>query len=155
QLTPVVPIQGVTSSTRRQNAAQGATTLRKRAGERPGSRRRNNIVAAAVRALEDSGANFEDFIKMLRRQNVIRSSVSRDGPVAHRNYTVRVPGGQIDIVCVAEDCHLPLDIEAFENIVKVDLMFQIEMGGGLVQQQKFRILCKGACKHCSLAFAPT
>src|ERR1041385_2521744 len=67
QRTSVVPTHGVTSSTRRQNVAQGATTQRKRAGERPGSRRRNNVVAAAVGALEDSGVDFEDFIKMLRR----------------------------------------------------------------------------------------
>src|SRR5438270_12448946 len=69
-LTSVVPIHGVTARTRRQNAAQGRTTPRKRANDRPGSRRGNDVVAAVIGALEDSGGNFEDVINVFRRRTL-------------------------------------------------------------------------------------
>src|SRR5215831_4531113 len=78
QLTSVVPIQGVITSTRTQNAAQGATTRRKRAGDRPGSRCGDNIVAAVIGTLEDSGGNFEDVIEMFGRKDVVWRSIRHD-----------------------------------------------------------------------------
>src|SRR5262249_13795980 len=67
QPTPVVSIQTVTTSTTTQKRAQSATTRRKRAGERPNSRCGDDVVTAVIGALEDSGGNFEDVIKMFRR----------------------------------------------------------------------------------------
>src|SRR5215467_15029148 len=95
QLSAVVPIQGVITSTRTQNAAQGATTRRKRAADRPGSRCGDDIVPAVIGALEDSGGNFEDVIKMFGRKDVVRRSIRHDVSITQRNHTMSITGCQI------------------------------------------------------------
>src|SRR2546430_17633917 len=75
QVTGVEPIHGVISNTTRQSNAHGPTTATNRARERPRSGGRADVVAAAVRPLEDSGCDFKDVIKRLRPPAGLRTAV--------------------------------------------------------------------------------
>src|SRR5436305_685944 len=85
-VTPAEPIQGVISRTARQNSAHGPTTATNRAAERPSLRCRNNVAAAAIGPPEDSGGDFENVIKVLRRENLFRRSVGHKVSGTHGNH---------------------------------------------------------------------
>src|SRR5262245_12567101 len=90
---PVEPIHGVTRSTIKHKAAQGPTTAKKRAGDSPRSARRNDVASFAIGPLEDSGGDFKDVIKVLRRKDLIRSSIRHELSRMHCDHPASVPCG--------------------------------------------------------------
>src|SRR5215471_16581436 len=94
-VTPVEPIHGTTSKTTRQNSAQGPTMAMNRAGDRPSSRRRNDVIAAAIGSFEDSGGDFKDVIKVLWRQDLVGTPVYENFTAANRNHTFGITSWQI------------------------------------------------------------
>src|SRR5436190_446073 len=140
QVTPVEPIHGATSRTMTQKAAHGPTTPMNRAAERPPSRRGNDVTAPAVGPLEDSGGDFKDVIKMLRREDLIGSSISHEGSRTNSDHPPGISCSKIHIVRYRDDRHLPLGVQALEDIVELHLMLQIEIHRRLVQQQDLGIL---------------
>src|SRR6266404_1311172 len=153
QVTGVEPIHGVISNTTRQSNAHGPTTATNRARERPPSGGRDDVVAAAVRPLEDSGGDFKDFIKMLRRQDVFGRAVRHKESSTYGDHAMRVPRREIHIMRHTHDGHLPLRIQTFEDIVELNLMLQVEIHCRLVKQEYLRILRERAGKHGALPFA--
>src|SRR5262249_43947113 len=67
QVTPVEPTHGATSSTIRQNRAHEPTTIKNRAADRPPLCCGNDVTAMAIGPLDDTGGDFKDVIKVLRR----------------------------------------------------------------------------------------
>src|SRR5262245_49635989 len=155
QLTPVEPIQGAISRTSTQKAAHGPTTARNRAADREPSRRRNDVAAAPIGTLEDSGGDFKDVIKVLRGKNLVRRSVGDKTSGAHRNHAPGVTRGEIHVVGHADDGHRALGIQALDNIVELHLMFQIQINCRLVEQQHLWVLRERTCKHNALPLAST
>src|SRR5258706_12598699 len=120
-VTPVEPTHGATSNTARQNRAHGPTTARNRAAVRPPSRRGDNVAAAAIGPLEDSGVDFKDVIKVLGRENLIGRSVGHEVSGTDSHHAPGVPRGQIHIMRHADDRHAAFAIQMLEDIVELHL----------------------------------
>jgi hypothetical protein len=91
--------------------------------ESPASRRGNDVVTPAVGPLEDRGGDFKDVLKMLGRKDLLGRSIRQQASFTNRNQAPRVSRRKIDVMCNANDRQLPLSIQAFEDIVELDLMF--------------------------------
>src|SRR4051812_8283340 len=105
QVTPAVPIHGVTSKTIKQNAAQGATIAKNRPAESPLLCGGYDVGATAVGPLEDSGVDFEDVIKMLRCKDLVGRPVGGELAVPHRDHAASITRCEINIVRHADDRH--------------------------------------------------
>src|SRR5438552_7576492 len=88
--------------------------------------------------LSSRGGDFKNVIKMLWRKDLFWGSVSHKCSRTHGDHAARVSRSKIDVMRHADDRHLPLRIQPLENIVELQLVFQVEIDRRLVQQQDFR-----------------
>ena len=97
--------------------------------------------------------NAVHFLDGFLGQHFFRRSVAVDFPVAQHHQTGKEQRSEVEIVQRGDDGQAALAVEPAQKLEDLDLMFEIEKGGRLVEQKDLRLLGQGARDYHPLFFA--
>ena len=88
-----------------------------------------------------------DSAEVLLVDDLVGSTDGEDGPLVHHDDVIGVLGGDVDVVADHDDEDLLVDGEVLEHLGDVELVPDVQVGGGLVQQQDLGLLHESPGEH--------
>jgi hypothetical protein len=84
----------------------------------------------------------------------LRLAVGHDLAARHRHEPVRDSCGEREVVEHREDRHTALVCESSDHLVELDDMADVEVGGGLIEEEHGGVLRERLREHCSTPLSP-